>query len=58
MADRVTVTSPLTQLFEVPLMPVVGAVRSILTAGLLVAVVDRPAPFVTVGVLVRPVPSP
>jgi hypothetical protein len=58
LAARVTVTLPLTQLFDVPEMPVVGAVRSILTAGLLVAVVERPAPFVTVFVLVRPVPSP
>jgi hypothetical protein len=37
---------------------VLGAVRSIFTAGLLVAVVDRPAPFVTLCVLVRLVPSP
>jgi hypothetical protein len=48
----------LTQLFDVPLMPVVGAVRSMFTDGLLVAVVESPAPFCTVVELVRPVPSP
>src|SRR4051794_13940022 len=58
LADRETVTSPLPQAFDVPLRLVTGAVRSILTAGLLVAVVDRPAPFLTVVALVRPVPSP
>src|SRR5436190_18429601 len=36
---RLTVTLPLVQLFDAPLMPVVGAVLSILTAGLLVALV-------------------
>ena len=57
-ADRPTVTLLLTQLFDVPVMPVVGAVRSIFTAGLLVAVVERPAPFLTVWALVKLVPSP
>ncbi len=51
-------TLPLTQLFDVPLMLVEGGVRSMLTAGLLVAVVDRPAPFVALCELVRPLPSP
>src|SRR4051794_8565279 len=57
VADRETVALSFTQLLDVPLMPVVGAVRSILTAGL-VAVVDRPAPFLTVCELVRARPSP
>ena len=55
--DSVTLTVPFTQSFDVPLMPVVGAVRSMLTAGLLVAVVSRPAPFLTDVELVRPLPS-
>src|SRR3954466_12510582 len=37
--ERLTGTAPLTQLFDVPLMPVVGAVRSILTRVLSAAVV-------------------
>src|SRR3954454_19112125 len=57
VADSETVTLPFTQVLEVPLIPVVGAVRSILTAAL-VAVVERPAPFLTVCELVKPVPSP
>ena len=51
-------TSPLTHVLEVPPMPVVGAVRSILTAGVLVALVERPAPLLTVLVLVNAAPSP
>src|SRR3954468_17868067 len=57
VADSETVTLPATQAFEVPLMPVDGAVLSILTAGLLIAVVSRPAPFLIVLVFVGPVPS-
>src|SRR5690348_2727424 len=57
-AATCTLTASLFQLFEVPVIAVTGEVRSILTAGLLVAVVDRPAPLVTVVVLVRFSPSP
>ena len=57
-ADSVRVTPSLVHVLAGPVRPVVGGVRSIRTAGALVAVVERPAPLVTVVVLVRPVPSP
>jgi len=47
----------LVQLFDVPLMPVVGAVLSMLTAGLLVAVVELPALSLTDLVSVSSWPS-
>src|SRR3954471_7620792 len=52
------VTLPLVQVFEPPVIAVVGAVRSMLTGGALVAVVPRPAPFFTVTLLARLLPSP
>src|SRR5689334_8984241 len=51
------VTLPLTQLFDVPLMPVVGACRSIFTDGLS-AVMLLPALSLIVWVAFRPSPSP
>lgn len=50
-------TSPLVQSFDVPLMPVVGAVRSILTAALS-AVVVLPALSLTDWVALSAAPSP
>jgi hypothetical protein len=46
----VTLTAPLTQLFDVPPSPVVGAVLSRLTLGLLLPVVVLPALSLTLGV--------
>src|SRR3954453_1777376 len=58
LADSCTVTALLTHAFESPVMLGGGAVRSISTAGLLVAVVYRPTPFWTVLERVTLDPSP
>src|SRR4051794_36163302 len=58
VADSDTFTLPFTQLFDVPLMPVAGAVLSMLTAGALVAVVLLPAMSLTERVTVWSLPSP
>src|SRR5712691_1531708 len=56
-ADSETVTSPLVQLLDVLLIPVVGAVRSMLT-GALSAVVVLPALSLIEALAFRPLPSP
>src|SRR5919112_1020657 len=58
VADRVRVTEPFVQPAGVPVSVLAGGVRSMRTAGALVAVVDRPAPLVAVALLVSPSPSP